>query len=267
LNRQLRFTRLVHIELLKLASTRMTYGLLAISLGLTALWNILEASQAGKANGPAPLNTYSGLQSIVTGGAWGLILAAVLGAIISSGEFRHRTVTLTYLAAPHRGRVLAAKTIAGAVGGAVFGIGGYAVACAVGLSFAAAHGYPIAVGGGTFFDWGAGHAVGGALIAVIGVVAGSLVRSQLAVVIGVFVWSIILESLVGGLFKPVRPYLPYTAASALAGTPIGGSSFGPGRGATAAAPLPFAAAAALLAAIAVVAALIAARSTVPRDIT
>ncbi|HXC85278.1 MAG TPA: hypothetical protein VNV62_25835 [Trebonia sp.] len=265
--RHLRFTRLVRVEMLKLASTRMTYGLLATSLGLTVFWNALESSQAGKANGPAPLNTYSGLRTIVTGGVWGLILAAVLGVIISSGEFRHQTATATYLGAPHRGRVLAAKTIAGAAGGAVFGLGGYAVACAVGLSFTAAHGYRIAIGGGAFFDWGAGHLVGGALLCAIGVVVGSLVRSQFAAVIGVFVWSIILESLVGSLFKPVRPYLPYTAATTLAGTPLGGSSFGPGRGVTSGVPLPFAAATALLVAITLVGALIAARTTVRRDIT
>jgi ABC-2 type transport system permease protein len=262
-----RFARLVRIEILKLTSIRMTYGLLAASLALTALWTTLEASRAGKLNGPAMLNTYSGLQSIVTGGVWGLILAGVLGAIISSGEFRHHTATSTYLAAPHRGRVLGAKVVAGAVGGAIFGLGVYAVSCAVGLSFTAAHGYPVTIGGGTFFDWAAGHAAGGALLAAIGVVVGALVRSQLAAIIGLFVWMLIIESLIGGLFKSVRPYLPYTAATTLAGTPLGSASFGPGRGVTAGAPLPFAAATALLAAIVLVGALIAAATTVRRDIT
>ena len=265
--RHLRFTRLVRVEMLKLASTRMTYGLLATSLGLTVFWNALESSQAGKANGPAPLNTYSGLRTIVTGGVWGLILAAVLGVIISSGEFRHQTATATYLGAPHRGRVLAAKTIAGAAGGAVFGLGGYAVACAVGLSFTAAHGYHLAIGDSTLADWGFGHLVGAGLLGVLGVVAGSLVRSQFATVIGIFVWTIIIESLIGGLFSSVRPYLPYSAATALAGTPLGSASFGSSRGVSGIAPLPFAAATALLAAIALAGAVIAARTTVRRDIT
>lgn len=261
-------TRLIRVELLKLATTRLTYGLLAVSLGLTALWNSLEASRAGTASsGIAPLDTYDGLRSIVTGGVWGLILAAVLGVIVSTGEFRHRTATATYLAVPHRGRVLAAKTVAGAAGGAVFGLAGYAVACAIGLGFTAAKGYPVTIGGGSFFDWGAGHLAGGALLGALGVVVGALVRSQLAGVIGAFVWSIILESLVGGLFPGVRPYLPYTAAAALAGTPLGSASFGPGRGATADAPLPFAAAVALLAALVIVAGAVAARTTVRRDIT
>ncbi len=198
---------------------------------------------------------------------WGLILAGVLGVIISSGEFRHQTATLTYLAAPDRDRVLAAKAVAGAAGGAIFGLAGYAVALAVGLAFTAAHGYRVAIGAATLAGWGAGHLVGGALLAVISVVAGSLVRWQLVGVIGVFVWSIIIESLLGGLFTAVRPYLPYTAATSLAGTPLGSASFGPARGAGSGAPLPFAAATALLAAIAVAGALIAARTTVRRDIT
>src|SRR6202012_1145615 len=52
---------------------------------------------------------------------------------------------------------------------------------------------------------------------------------------------------VGWLFKGAPPSLPYTAATALGGVPLGTSSFGPGRGAETIAALPFAAAVALLA--------------------
>jgi ABC-2 type transport system permease protein len=265
--RHIRFTRLVRIELFKLTSTRLSYGLLAASVGLTLLWTTLEASRAGKTNGPASLYTAAGQTSIITGGVWGLILAAVLGVIISSGEFRHHTAALTYLAEPDRSRVLAAKAAAGALGGAVFGLAGYAITLVVGLSFTAARGYRLVIGAGTLADWGVGHLVGAALLAVIGVVVGSLVRSQLAAVIGVFVWTLIIESLIGGLFGSVRPYLPYTAATALAGTPLGSANFGPARGVSGVAPLPFAAATALLAAIALAGGLVAARTTVRRDIT
>ena len=237
--------RLVRIELLKLTSTRLTYGLLATSVGLTLLWTVLEASRAGQPNGPAALTGYAGQTSIITGGVWGLILAAVLGVTISSGEFRHHTATLTYLAAPSRARVLAAKAAAGGIAAAVFGLAGYAVTLAIGLIFTGAYGYRLVIGAGTLTDWGLGHLAGAALLGVIGVVVGSLIRSQLATVIGVFAWTIIIESLIGGLFGSVRPYLPYTAATALAGTPLGSASFGPSRGVSGAAPLPFAAATAL----------------------
>lgn len=259
--------RLVRIELLKLTSTRLTYGLLATSVGLTLLWTTLDASRAGTPSGPAALTGYTGQASIITGGVWGLILAAVLGVTISSGEFRHNTATLTYLATPSRSRVLAAKAVAGGIAAAAFGLAGYVITLAVGLSFVAAHGYHLAIGTGTLTDWGLGHLVGAALLGVIGAVVGSLVRSQFATVIGVFVWTIIIESLIGGLFSSARPYLPYTAATALAGTPLGSASFGPGRGASGVVPLPFAAGTALLAAIAIAGALIAARTTIRRDVT
>lgn len=259
--------RLIRTEFLKLVCTRMSYGLLAASVGITALWTTLQASRAGKPNGPAPLSGSAGQASIITGGVWGLIFAVVLGVIISSGEFRHHTATFTYLAAPHRARVLIAKTVVGAVGGAVFGLAGYAVTLTEGLAFTAGHGYGLVVGAGTLTDWGLGHLVGGALLGAIGVAVGSLVRSQIAGVIGVFVWTVIIESLIGGLFTAVRPYLPYTAAAALAGTPLGSASFGPGRGAASAGSLPFAAATALLVAIAFAGALLAARTTLRQDIT
>lgn len=261
--------RLVRVELLKLVSTRLSYGLLATGTGITALFAVLQSARAGSGapNTPAALSTAAGLGQVVTSGVWGLLLAAVLGVTVSSGEFRHSTATVTYLAAPDRDRVLAAKAIAAALAGAVFGLAGFAVAAGAGLSFAAARGNPVSIGAATFANWGAGHLAGGALLAAIGVMVGSLVRSQLAAVIGVFVWAIILESLVGGLFTSIRPYLPYTAATTLAGTPLGGAAFGPAHGVNGGAPLPFLGAAALLAGLAAVLAAIAARTTVRRDIT
>jgi len=257
--------RLVRIELLKLTSTRLGYGLLAVVAVLTPAWTSIAASRAGSGSGgPAPLYTLAGQTTIIAGGVWSMIIAMVLGVTISSGEFRHHTATNTYLAVPGRNRVLAAKAVVGAIGGAVYGVVGCVTAMAVGLSFTAAHGYHLAIGPGTLADWSIGRVVGTALLGAVGVVLGSLVRSQLAAVVGVFVWALLLESLIGGLFGAARPYLPYTAATSLAGTPLGEAGFSPASGVP---PLPFAAAAALLAAIAVAGALAAARTTVRRDIT
>jgi ABC-2 type transport system permease protein len=259
--------RQIRIELLKMSTVRFNYGLLAGAAALTGIFSAIEASRAGTAGtGVAPLNTYSGLSTIVTGGVWGLLFAAVLGVTISSGEFRHQTATLTYLATPNRSRVLAAKMVAAAIGGAVFGLAVYVMALGVGLGFAAGHHYPISIGAVTFVRFGLGHLVGGALLGCLGAVIGSLVRSQIAGVIGVFVWSIIFESLIGGLFTSVRPYLPYTAGTTLAGTALGAAGFGPSHADTAGSSLPFAAATALLIGLSVVLAALAARTTVRRDI-
>jgi ABC-2 type transport system permease protein len=258
--------RLIRIELLKLVTVRLSYGLLALAAALTGIFSAIEASRAGVGKPVAPLYTYSGLSTIVTGGVWGLLFAAVLGVTVSSGEFRHQTATLTYLATPDRTRVLAAKTAAAAVGGAVFGLAGYALAAGVGLGFVAAHGYHVSIGAATFARYGAGHLVAGALLACLGVALGSLIRSQFAAVIGVFVWAIIIESLIGGLFTSIRPYLPYTAGTTLAGTSLGGAGFGPAHAVSGGTPLPFAAATALLVGLTVVLSMVAARTTVRRDI-
>jgi len=258
--------RQIRIELLKLATVRLSYGLLGFAVALTGIFSAIEAARAGTGNGVAPLDTYAGLGTIVTGGVWGLLFAAVLGATASSGEFRHHTATLTYLATPNRTRVLGAKVAASSIVGAVFGLAVYLAALAVGLGFAASRGYPVSIGTVTFVRFGLGHLAGGALLAGLGAVLGSLVRSQLAVVIGVFAWSIIIESLIGGLFTAIRPYLPYTAGTTLAGTPLGEAGFGPAHGVGGGTPLPFAVAAALLIGIIVVLAAIAARTTIRRDI-
>jgi ABC-type transport system involved in multi-copper enzyme maturation permease subunit len=258
---------LIRAELFKLRTARLSYGLLGTGAGLTVIFSLLEAARSGPGKAVPPLNTVTGLTSVVAGGTWTLLMASVLGGIVSSGEFRHSTATLTYLATPHRGRVLAAKTTAAALAGAVFGLAGYLIAVGAALGFVAARGYQVPVGDATLIRYGLGHIVAAALLAAIGAALGSLVRSQLAVTIGILVWMVVAESLLGGLFKQVQPYLPYTAATTLGGTQLGGASFGPAHGAsTTVAPLPFAAATALLAAVAAVVSLVAVRTTVRRDV-
>jgi ABC-2 type transport system permease protein len=259
--------RLIHVELLKLRTVRASYGLLIAAVALTAVFSIIESERAGTNNLP-PLSTAAGVNNIITGGVWSLMFAAALGATLSSGEFRHATATGTYLVTPSRSRVLAAKSVAAAIAGSLFGLLGFAVSTGIGLGFVAADGYANPIGAATLVRYAAGHVIAAALLAAIGAALGSLIRAQLAVVIGIFVWSIVIESILGGLFNAVQPYLPYTAATTLAGTPLGNAAFGPAHGAaTTASALPFAAATALLTALAVAIGGIAARTTVRRDIS
>lgn len=90
----------------------------------------------------------------------------------------------------------------------------------------------------------------------------------MAAVIVAFGWMMVIESVLGGLYPDVRPALPALhGRSHLTGAPLGGAAFGPAHGVSGGTPLPFAAAAALVAAVAVVSAAVAARTTVRRDIT
>lgn len=261
-----RFARAVRAEALKVRTARANYGVLVTAGALTLIFSLLEVAMAGN-KGNAPITTASGLTTVTTVTGLAMLLAAVLGVMITSGEFRHATATLTYLSFPDRGRVVAAKAVVAAGAGAVFGLVAGLISTAVGLGFASGHAGPLALGAGTLAGHIAGAMLGAALFGAVGAGLGSLIRSQLAGVIFLFVWSVIVESVVGSVFSSALRYLPYTAATSLGGIKPGGSAFGPAHGASAGGPLPFVAAAALVAGLAALLSLLASRITVARDVS
>jgi ABC-2 type transport system permease protein len=258
-------SRLVRIELFKIRTARLTYGLLGTAAALSALLTLLRATRAGRGMSH-PLDTAAGLTTVLTVVGFALLIAVVFGVTVSSGEFRHGTATTTYLAVPQRAKVLVAKALAGAIGGLAFGAVGFAMTCGVGLGYVSAKGLPIALGAGTIVGYGAGSVLAAGLLAAVGVALGTLVRAQLGAVIGVFVWGVFVESIVGGEFNSIGPFLPFTAATTLAGAKLGGGGFG-FAGSSSASPLPFVVAAALLAALTIALCAVAARTTLRQDIT
>ncbi len=252
--------RAIRTELLKVRTTRLLVGLLATTAALTALITVIGAARAGGGTGQMeipPLYTRTGLTDILTRTGFGLLLASVFGVAIASGESRHATATATYLATPNRLRVLIAKVVTATLAGLLFGLISAGLTTAIVLAFVSAKGYAVALSTATIVRFATGAIVGAGLLAALGVGVGSLLRSQLAAIVTVFAWGFVLEQILGGLYGSVQPYLPFTAAGALAGSPLGN---GPN-------PLPFAAGAALVAGIAVVMSSIAAATTVRRDIT
>jgi ABC-2 type transport system permease protein len=262
-------TLLVRVELVKLRTVRLTYGLVLTVAALTGLFAVIESSIAGKPTGTyavASLRTAAGQTTVTTLTSWSMILAAVLGLSVASGEFRHASATLTYLATPDRKRVLLSKLLAAAFVGAIFGLVAAAVSTSLGLAFTAAHGDPIELGTTTMLIHAGGAMLGAALLAMIGVGLGSLIRSQLVGIIAIFIWALVVESLIGGLFTSIRPYLPYTASTTLAGIKLGGAAFGPAHAVKGGSALPFTTAVVLLLGVAVLTSAVAARTTLRRDI-
>jgi len=250
--------RSIRTELLKLRTTRLPLGLLATAAGLTALATILGAARAGGSGhmAPPPLDTAAGLTAMLTRNGLGMLMAAVFGVTVSSGEFRHGTATTTYLGTPGRVRVLIAKAIVAAGFGLLFGLVAAGLTTGISLAFVAAKGYPVALGWGTIARFAAGAILGSGLLAAVGVGLGSLLRGQLAAIVTVFAWGFVVEQVIGGLFDSAQPYLPYTAATTMAGATLGGGT----------SALPFAAAAALVAGVAALLSAVAAQTTVQRDV-
>ncbi len=251
--------RAVRTELLKLRTARLPWGLLAVSVVLAGVHALLFDSNAGGTGHTAikSLTTQAGQTQAITIPGEVLLFAAALGVIVASGEFRHSTATGTYLAIPDRVRVLGAKAVAASGVGLLFGLAGAAVATAIGLSFIVAGGHDVVLGTATIFRYLVGAMVGAALVAAVGVGLGSLIRSQVGAIIAVFVWGLVIEQTIGSVYDAAQRYLPFTAAASLAGAKLE-------AGAT---PLPFAAATALVAAVAALVSLIAARTTLNADVT
>ena len=127
-------------EFLKLRTTKTAAGLAGLAVAVTVLMATLEAATAGTGRGMAipSLATPAGLRDALASTGFALIAAAVLGTVITAGEFRHKTATGTYLDQPDRSRVLAAKAAAAAAAGALTGLAAAATATGIGLGFAAA---------------------------------------------------------------------------------------------------------------------------------
>jgi ABC-2 type transport system permease protein len=121
------------------------------------------------------------------------IFAVILGLIGGAGEFRHKTITTTYLTCSSRGAVLAAKAITYGVLGLLYGVV-TALLCALGAVFGSGiESFPSA--GDTLAIAAAGSA---AVIVwtVLGVGIGTLMSNQVAVLIVVLVYMLFLEELI-----------------------------------------------------------------------
>ena len=247
--------RLVRAELTKLATTRLIYGMAAAMAAfavLTVAANILDRQ------GAPPLAADS-LPVLVAAPVTLLSGAALLLGILGmAGEFRHQTVTETFLVTPDRGRVVAAKLVAYPLAGITLALSILAITAAVATGWLAAKGItpslpePVA--------YALGHVLLGAVLAaglcaLVGVGVGALVRNQVAALVGVAVWVLLVEGLLMSLLNApsLGKWLPSAAAAAL--TNPGG------------APLSRLAGTLLLAGYGLALALIGTRLVVRRDIT
>jgi ABC-type transport system involved in multi-copper enzyme maturation permease subunit len=211
----------IRAELLKIRTTRLTAGLLGAAAGLTIVVVALEISQAGAGGSGATsipaLSTVAGLRDILTNTGFAILVATVFGVTVSSGEFRHRTATDTYLDEPNRVQVLTAKIISAMLVGVLFGLIAMGITTSVGLATAASEGYHIVIGGRDIAAFAAGAVGGSALMAGIGVAVGALIRGQLGALIVVFVWAMAVEQMLSRVSPSLGRFLPLLSATTMAG--------------------------------------------------
>jgi hypothetical protein len=116
-------------------------------LALTAPYASLAIAFGDTPDNPTPpLTSPGGQRTLFSVGQGAGTLLAVLAAIGLTGEFRHQTTT-TFLATPHRGRVVLAKLITYALVGVGYALACIAVTIAIALPWLDARGIPVPLGG------------------------------------------------------------------------------------------------------------------------
>lgn len=262
--------RLLASEWRKVTTTKMLVSLAAISLVFTAV-NVATLLLVGSGALPGMPQSGDGdllLDPEFIGTVLGEAGAAatfvlVLGIIAMTGEFRHMTITSTFLATPRRGRVLGAKLALFAVLGAGLAVAN--VVLAVTLTAIALVGREHApITAGTVASVLVGAVVGMTLYAVLGVSLGAVIKNQVVAIALALVWVLLVEGLFGVLLPEVGKWLPGGALNAAMNISLTADMTG---GLTEADALPPWAAALVLAAYAGVLALLASRTTMRRDIT
>lgn len=211
--------RLVRGEFAKLLSTRLWLWLLLATMALTALFASLNIAFNDDPDTLAPPLATAAGQRLLFGTAAGgaQTLVAVLAAIGITSEYRHRTVTTTFLATPHRARVVLAKLITYALVGAAYGIAGLAVVTAIAWPWLSARGIDPTLAGNGIPTTLAGVIAAVAVFAVLGVGLGALLRDQVAAVVGLLVYLFVAEPIVTRIpaLHEWTVYLPGPSASAL----------------------------------------------------
>jgi ABC-2 type transport system permease protein len=207
-------TRLLRSELLKQRTTRTSLTLLLYMLGLVLLVVLLHVFSLSVDELGARDNQ---LKVLGWGTSIGALFAALLGAMSITAEIRHGLIRPTFMAAPRRARVIAAKVGASALAGTLVGLLAQALTAAITSAGLTARGVEIAVTAADFAQLLAGGAAAAALFAAIGVGVGALIRNQVGTVVGLCVWLLLVESILIGDVPSVGQFTPGASAGALAG--------------------------------------------------
>lgn len=201
-------TALLAAETRRLLSTRIWLWSLAASIATGSLVTALAFVGPENFDPPMPgLDTPQGVEMVV--GMAGLLafVPALLGTTAITAEYRHQTITFTYLFAPRRWTVLAAKLGVYAAGGLVYGVATVTIAGA-GTALA---------GGDVPFGLLARIAALMAVYTIFGAAFGALLRNQAAALVvlgGYFYMGELLLMFIPGV-NAVYPYLPGGASAAV----------------------------------------------------
>jgi ABC-2 type transport system permease protein len=215
-------TRLVRSELRKLLTTQVWFWLLLGALALSALGVVGQVLTDGSADNPGPrLVTAEGQRNLFAQSSAAGVFVAILAIIGMTGEYRHLTVTPTFLGTPRRTLVVIAKLITYTLVGLAYSVLCAVLVVAMAKPWLAAKGIPVSLTDNRIPLVLLAAVVAVAIYGIVGVGIGALVRNQVAAVVLTLAFLFVVEPLIGNIpwvRDHVYKFLPGGAAAALTQT-------------------------------------------------
>lgn len=228
------FSTTLEVERRKLLTTRLWWILALAALAVGILITVLTVT--GSTPGThTPLEVFTGA---LTGGVQtAYMVTAMVGITAVAGEYRHRTVTPSYLAVPDRGKLIGAKLLISFIYGTVLGLVILAVCSAIAGPWLADRGLlngSLEIVGITRAVIGGTLAIG--IMTALGAAIAALIHNQMAAIGGLMIYLFAIEPRIANLdaTKDLYPFLPGGAVQSLLYS--GDKAFGSATGATLLAP-------------------------------
>ena len=193
-------TALLKAELLKLRTTRTFATVVGTAAAMSLLLVALGAA-LGEETDPKALFTNNAITYIIV----------LLGAIGMTGEWRHRTITGSMLAAPDRRRLLIAKLLSYAAAGVALSLLVTVATMVVGTVILDARGEET-LGAGGLADLLWRNLAVAAVLGPLGVCVGALVRNQIVTVVGLIAMAAVLEPAISQVAPDVGRFGPMAGA-------------------------------------------------------
>lgn len=179
---------LVRAEVRKTLSTSAWWALLIPAGLLGMLVTLIVAASSG-------LGFMPSFAQLIGLDIFSAKFAVLFGAVCATAEYRHRTITTSYLTAAGRAQLVVAKAVVAAVVGAGYGV----VSAACGLLGMVLGGGDLSGGTGATLRLSALAVLLFALWAVLGVGVGMLISNQLAAIVVLLVYLMLAEKMVVNL--------------------------------------------------------------------
>jgi len=182
-------TRLLSAELFKIRSTRTFYGIIGVGLALVLVIVFLVSAFITQHPGDDIMRNLMGFSGIASA------MAAILGILAITTEFRHGTITPSLLVAPWRHRLLTAKLEASLIAGLLLGLLTSLAIAGIVSGFASLRDFDYEATGSLVLQEIIGVTVAGGLYAALGLGLGALVRNQVGAIIGLLLYLLLVEPL------------------------------------------------------------------------